>query len=109
MDHVLYGARKPYVVADSLDDLRGPTKGRIALPHHLDWSGDPGYDLDRPARLATMYKTVLNEASSVEDLHTWIDRQLLIQLWPQLWLPPRLRQLWERKFPELAAVGTATA
>ena len=27
-----YGARKPYVVADRLDDLHGPTAGTVELP-----------------------------------------------------------------------------
>ena len=101
-DHVGYGAQKPYVVADGLGDLRGPTEGTVTLPHHLDWSGRATFDLDRPARLASMYKTVLNEASTVEDLHDWLDEQVLIELWPTLWLPARLRGLWESKFPELA-------
>ena len=102
-DHRGYGDRKPYVVADDLHDLRGPTEGTVTLPHHLDWSGRAAYDLDRPARRATMYRVVLNEATSVEDLRTWLDRQALIEVWPLLWLPPRLRELWEARFPELAA------
>ena len=98
-----YGDRKPYVVADDLDALRGPTQGTVTLPHHLDWSGRAVYELDRPARLASMYKAVLNEARGVEDLRDWLDRAALIEVWPTLWLPPRLRGLWEAKFPELAA------
>jgi hypothetical protein len=98
-----YGDRKPYVVADGLDDLRGPTQGTVTLPHHLDWSGSAVYDLDRPARLASMYKAVLNEARGVEDLRDWLDRRVLVEVWPTLWLPPRLRALWEARFPELAA------
>src|SRR5262245_49406736 len=61
-----YGDRKPYVVADDLAQLRGPTSGTVTLPHHLDWSGRGTYELDKPARLASMYKTVLNEASTVD-------------------------------------------
>jgi hypothetical protein len=98
-----YGDRKPYVVTDDLGDLRGPTAGTVTLPHHLDWSGHATYDLDRPARLASMYRAVLNEASTVEDLRNWLDERVLIELWPTLWLPPRLRELWESRFPELAA------
>jgi hypothetical protein len=101
-DAMAYGDRKPYVVVDDLGDLSGPTEGMIVLPHHLDWSGRPTYDLARPARLASMYKAVLNEASTVQDLHDWLDKRVLIELWPTLWLPPRLRGLWESKFPELA-------
>src|SRR5215510_2158456 len=88
-----YGDRKPYVVVDDLDQLRGPTRGMVTLPHHLDWSGRADYDLDRPARLASMYKVVLNEASSAADLRTWLDRRALIEVWPTLWLPPRLREM----------------
>jgi hypothetical protein len=98
-----YGDRKPYVVADRLDDLRGPTDGTVTLPRHLDWSGDASYDLERPARLASMYRTVLNEAGSVDDLNSWIDARMLIQLWPTLWLPPQVRRLWESRFLELTA------
>jgi hypothetical protein len=108
-DYLPYGARKPYVVADRLDDLHGPTSGMVTLPRHLDWSGDPTYNLDKPARLASMYKTVLNEAASVDDLNTWLDQQMLLRIWPSLWLPPRLRQRWEHHFAALAATRTAAA
>ncbi len=108
-DYRPYSARKPYVVADSLDALRGPTLGTVRLPQHLDWSGNPTYDLTRPARLASLYKTVLNEAATVADLNAWLDGPRLVQLWPTLWLPPQLRQLWEQRFPELATTRGASA
>ena len=104
-----YGERKPYVVAERLGDLRGPTEGTVTLPKHLDWSGNASYDLDKPARLASMYRTVLNEAGSSDDLHTWIDERMLVELWPTLWLPPQVRRLWESRFPQLAAIRTAAA
>jgi len=97
-----YGARKPYVVADRLDDLHGPTAGTVELPAHLDWSGNARYDLDKPARLASMYRTVLNEAGSIDDLRQWLDGRMLSRLWSTLWLPLPLRRLWESRFPELS-------
>ncbi|MFC4066319.1 hypothetical protein [Actinoplanes subglobosus] len=97
-----YGDRKAYVVADSLAALAGPTRGVVTLPPHLDWSGRADYDLSRPARLAGMYKVVLSEAGKVKDLCDWLDGDLLVRLWPTLWLPPQLRRLWEERFPELA-------
>ena len=100
-----YGSRKPYIVAEQLDDLRGPTQGTVNLPSHLDWSGNASYDLTKPSRLASMYRTVLNEARSMDDLGAWIDGRLLAQLWSSLWLPPQLRRLWESRFPELATVA----
>jgi hypothetical protein len=99
-----YGDRKPYVVAERLDDLRGPTEGTANLPAHLDWSGNASYDLGKPARLASMYRTVLNEAGSADDLRAWLDGRLLARLWPTLWLPAQLRRLWESRFPELRAM-----
>ncbi|WP_018254408.1 hypothetical protein [Salinispora mooreana] len=108
-DYRPYGDRKPYVIAETLTALHGPTKGVVTLPRHLDWSGHAEYDLNRPARLASMYKVVLTEASTVEDLHIWLDADLLRRLWPTLWLPPQLRQRWEDAFPELAATRSNAA
>ncbi|GAA1550229.1 hypothetical protein GCM10009827_083550 [Dactylosporangium maewongense] len=103
-----YGDRRPYVVADSLTELRGPTSGTVVLPRHLDWSGSADHNLDRPARLASMYRTVLVEAATEDDLRAWLDGVLLVGLWRAMWLPARLRGLWENRFPELArCVGSA--
>jgi hypothetical protein len=104
-----YGDRKPYVVAEDLDDLRGPTAGTVTLPAHLDWSGNASYDLDKPARFASMYRTVLNEAGSTEDLRAWLDGRRLRQLWSTLWLPPQLRRQWESRFPALTSLRVELA
>jgi hypothetical protein len=45
-DYVPYGDRKPHTVTA----LHGPTGGTISLPHHLDWSGHPEYDLSLISR-----------------------------------------------------------
>ena len=108
-DFQTYGARKPYVVAEHLDELCGPTTGTITLPPHLDWSGNASYDLAKPARMASMYRSVLNEAGSAEDLRAWLDARLLARLWPSLWLPAALRRLWEDRFPELSAFRAQVA
>lgn len=104
-----YADRKPYTVADTLTALHGPTTGTVTLPRHLDWSGHPEYDLTRPARQASMYKTVLTEAATTADLNTWLDHTTLVRLWPTLWLPTRLRQRWEERFPQLAATRAGAA
>ena len=92
---------KPIVIASSLADLRGPVSGVVTLPQHLDWSGSARYDLDRPARLVDFYRTVLIEASEPADLHSHLDRGILIRLWRSLWLPVDVRHAWEQQFPEL--------
>jgi hypothetical protein len=81
----------------------------ITLPPHLDWSGNASYDLGKPARLASMYRSVLNEAGSAEDLRSWLDARVLARLWPSLWLPAALRRLWEDRFPELTALRPQVA
>jgi hypothetical protein len=93
---------KPVVVPDRLEDLVGPTTGVVNLPRHLQWSGNPRYDLDQPGRIVDLYRTVLNEAAAPDDLHRYLDRSTPIRLWPTMWLPTWLRSDWELHFPELA-------
>ncbi|MFI5926760.1 hypothetical protein ACIA3K_12325 [Micromonospora sp. NPDC051543] len=98
------GYAKPVVVPETLDDLRGPTTGMVELPRHLKWSGNPRYDLSQPGRLSDLYRTVLNEAASPQDLHSYLSRDPLIRLWPAMWLPRAVRRAWEERFPELRLV-----
>jgi hypothetical protein len=109
LGYLPYGERKPYVVADTLTELSGPTRGVVTLPGHLDWSGNAEYDLSRPARMASMYKVVLTEAATVDDLRAWLSGDLLLKFWPTLWLPPQLRRRWEERFPDLAATRADAA
>jgi hypothetical protein len=97
-----YADQRPYVVAERLDELHGPTAGVVELDHSLDWSGRARYNLDSPRRLASMYETVLREANSAEDLIRWLDGATLVRLWSQLVLPRQVREPWEARFPELA-------
>ncbi len=93
---------KPYVVADRLGLLTGPTSGVVRLPRYLSWSGNSQYDLDSPGRIIDLYRAVLNEAARPADLHTYLNEAALKRLWSYLWLPPVLRTAWESRFPELA-------
>ena len=63
-----YADQPPYLTTDSLDELQGPTTGTVNLDQRLDWSGRARYDLTNPRRLATMYETVLREATNPDDL-----------------------------------------
>ena len=104
-----YADQRPYLVAERLDEFYGPTSGTVALNRRLDWSGRARYDLDNPRRLASMYETVLREATDRNDLTRWLDGPTLVRLWPALVLPRQARQLWEARFPALAAAGRAAA
>lgn len=98
------------VIAASLADLRGPTQGTVELPIWLYWSSrDHTFDLaDREMR-RWLYQIVLREASSLEDLVTYVDGDTLIAIWPELFLPKGVRQAWEERHPALRATVTASA
>jgi hypothetical protein len=97
------------VIVDRLDELTGPTFGVVRLPDHLDWSGSPSYDLDDPDSMASLYRAVLREAQQADDLRTWLSADHLVRLWPQLYLPPKIRRIWEERFPPLASIRTVAA
>lgn len=96
-----YADQRPYAVVEDLEDLRGPTSGVVNLDRRLHWSGTASFDLDSPRGLASLYETVLREASHPEDLARWLDGPTLIRLWPALVVPPRTRKLWETRFRQL--------
>jgi hypothetical protein len=93
---------RPALVVPDLADLRGPTVGTVELPLWLYWSQpDLRFDLDDPDMRQWMYEIVLREAGGVEDLTTYLDRDMLIALWPRLYLPKGVRHAWEDRHPAL--------
>lgn len=102
-----YAATRPYIVPDTLDELTGPTSGTVTLPLRLDWSpGDKTWDLDDAELRPYVYRIVIREAKLVQDLRDYLDRDLLIELWPYMFLPPECSDLWHARFARLAALGT---
>jgi hypothetical protein len=96
------------LVAASLADLRGPVHGSVELPIWLFWYPDRTFDLDEPGMLPWMYQIVLREASRPEDL-AYLDEDMLITLWPGLFLPKGVRQAWEEQHPALRAAAVPAA
>lgn len=93
------------VVPDDLDELRGPLTGSFLLPRHLDASARHVYDFADEQWRELAYRTVLMEAGTEADLTDWLDRDALLAMWRQLYLPPFVRRAWERRHPELARAG----
>jgi hypothetical protein len=102
-----YAAARRYAVVATLDELSGPTGGAVTLPRRLDWGPPRTFDLDDMDDVAVMYETVLRESRSDEDLHAYLDAELLIALWPTLVLPVQIRALWEARFPHLRQAAAA--
>lgn len=66
----------------------------VQLPLHLNWSApNRTYDLAGRRQRARVYEIVLREGTP-EDIGTYVDGALLVDLWPDLILPPDVRQAW---------------
>lgn len=99
-DH--YADHRPYPLPPTrLDDLAGPAVGMVELPATIDWGPKRHYDLAEDADRQVVYEVVLQEAASSDELGRYVNGTALVALWPRLWLPRRVRDTWEERFPEL--------
>jgi hypothetical protein len=90
--HQARPGRRTIVVTD-LASLRGPAHGSIELPLRLFWSSaNRRFDLDSAPTRSWLYQTVLREAARPSDLTDYINRGILISLWPDLRLPAGVRR-----------------
>ena len=110
-DRVFFRDVKPYAIVADLAQLRGPAGGVVELSHSVLWApGGPFVDLDEPGGVGLAYRAVLAEGT-VEDLAQVLNRDRLIEVWPELMLPRRVRAMWEARFPALqtaAIMGTGS-
>lgn len=100
---------RPVLVAGTLDELAGPTRGRVELPLRLWWNPDRAFDLAEPTMLAWMYENVLREAIRVGELRAFLDGPTLVRLWPELNLPRAVRAAWEARHPRLRLAAQRNA
>jgi hypothetical protein len=84
-----------------LADLIGPSTGVVELPITIDWGPRRSYDLGEDADRRVLYERVLREAVSTEQVCRYVRGSALADVWDRLWLPQRVRQSWEERFPEL--------
>jgi hypothetical protein len=96
-----YADNRPYLLPDTLGELVGPVTGVVRLPSRLDWSERAEFHLDDSAERNVMYERVIREATQVEDLRSFLNGAVLHQVWRRLFLPQRVRQSWEQRFPDL--------
>ena len=91
-----FSETKPYYAPKSIFDLYGPDCGSVKLPHAIYWGPDRWFNLSRRSSLYQFYQTVLQEGS-VEDINKYLDYKVLLSIWSDLLLPPRVTHLWEHK------------
>lgn len=78
----------------------------VTLPVHLNWS-EPGrsFDLFDRRQRARVYEIVLREGTE-DDVLTYVDGVLLVDLWPDLVLSRDIRAAWD---PVVAYTSIAAA
>ena len=91
-----FGETKPYYAPETLDSLRGPDSGIIKLPQSVYWGPDRLFNLSHWSALREVYQMVLQEGS-VEDINDYLNRDVLLSIWSDLSLPPRVAHLWDQK------------
>jgi hypothetical protein len=96
-----YAENRPYLLPETLGELAGPVTGVIRLPLRLDWSERTEFHLDDLAERNVMYERVIREAIRVDDLRSYINEEVLRQVWGRLFLPVHVRRSWEDRFPDL--------
>ena len=88
---------RPAVVARTLAELTGPTRGIVELPVRLMWSSERAFDLGDPDDLLWMYENVLRETTRTDDLRALINGRTLRRVWRRLNLPRGVRVAWESR------------
>ena len=88
-------AARPVAVPADLDNPSLPkASGRIELPSHIRWSGQPlTYDLNDRSDRARVYEQVLREGTA-DDVRFFVDAERLLEPWDELVLPPAVRKAW---------------
>jgi hypothetical protein len=99
-----YAETRPYAVAESFEELRGPAHGVLELPRELAWSGRRRFDLDDDYDRAAAYKIILEEGQE-EDFRRYLNARLLRSHWHDILPARQVQALWERHFPELRRAG----
>ncbi|GIG59711.1 hypothetical protein Lfu02_40830 [Longispora fulva] len=89
--------------------MTGPTEGFVELPIGICWQSNRSFDLSRDYWRRSLYQNVLREAGRQVDLNMFLNRDVLVELWPRLVLPKGVRAAWEQAHPELRPALTAAA
>ncbi|MCD4556954.1 transcriptional regulator [Schaalia sp. lx-100] len=90
----------PLAVPQRLEDLRGPENGWLDLPITVFWAPNRHFPINSDSQRIEAYKNIL-ERGTRQDICAFINAAHLRRLWPELHPSPRVKRLWETRFPEL--------
>lgn len=99
---VRMSTHKPYYVPSSLDALRGPgLGGTLVMNRSIIWAPNSQIiHLQDLGDVYLAYTSLINNGTS-EDQERFMNRDLLLEIWPKLSLPWRVYRMWQHEFPEL--------
>jgi hypothetical protein len=101
-----YGDHRPYPDPPAqLSDLTRPTHGIIELPRRIDCGPKHLYDMALDSDRRVAYELVLQEAETTAEVASYVNGAVLSDVWFRLFLPRRVRELWEARFPILTRVA----
>ena len=75
----------------------------MQLPAHIDTSARAWYNLADRWDREMLYRILNLEAWRDEEFAVWLNRDGLVDLWPEIHLPRPVRAKWEAADPVLAA------
>ncbi|WP_419850198.1 hypothetical protein [Candidatus Poriferisocius sp.] len=89
-------SRMPVSIPDDMEN-RGLAKasGVVRLPAHIAWSPPYTYDLGNRRSLRRCYARVMTEGLD-DDVRRFIDLDVLVEVWDDLYLSPHVREAWGR-------------
>ena len=99
------GWRRPVLLPADLTQLRGPLTGMVrcrCVSTRPTRGPDRSFDLSDEAERIELYEIVLTDGTG-EDVCRYLNHEELLLLWPRLWLPPYVRQVWD---PRLGVVAS---
>jgi len=81
-------------IPDDLEDRSLPkASGKVTMPRHIAWSFPYSYNLDSRKSLRSCYQRVMTEGLD-DDVRFYIDLDVLLEVWDELWLSPHVRDTW---------------
>ena len=96
---------RPVEIPDDLADCTAASaSGRVRLPQRLAWSGQGEFDLNDRCDRAYVYQLVMTEGTE-DDVRRFIDVDLLVQMWDDIWLSPHVRERWHRWLGDRGLIG----
>ncbi len=85
---------RPVSIPDDMDDRSLPkATGTVVLPPHIAWSFPREHNLEDRKQLRYAYERVMTEGLE-DDVRFYIDIDVLLDVWDELWLSPHVRDAW---------------